>query len=335
VSLTSVRVCLGAFAAFALMFGCALRATGSTQVAPTVTIRNGHLALDGAPYLPIMDYVGSACPERAWIDKFAAFGVNLVTEQNGDCSSGGGLPSPAVQLDTALSGHDPPIWFYDQSQAGRQLLAGAQTLLNWQAPPLRFLYASQTWMLDACKGQSTLPFYSSVAKQVARGALVAVYIEVGSIPSGSSYSHFNCITARRMTVAAYTAIVAGASAIEYITIDPRDANYGGGFNVSQRAGDAAAALSRELTRYAPILLAQPVTSSSSNSNVKLAVYRYAGRAYAIVVNTQNTTESTTLTTTRGINGRARVLKGTTGIVLRGGEANDTLPPLAVQIFELP
>ena len=196
-----------------------------------------------------MAQVRSGCPARSLVDEFASLGVNVLYDGVGLCpgSFGPGLPTPAQDLDSGLSGRTPPIWFWDPSPRGQQQLAGAATLLDWQPAIVHVVDGS--WMLDKCKGKSTAHYYSTISAKVKAGALVSAYVLVGSIPDSDTGSSFNCLTQQRMSVALWTALVAGASAIDYITIDPRNATVGNGFNVTPAAAGWAAALSGEVSKY--------------------------------------------------------------------------------------
>ena len=324
------RACTAAVAAVAAMV---VFATAAFAAAPSVTAVNGHLALNGTPFIPVMAQTRYGCPARPLVDEFATLGVNVLYNDNAVCDGdfSPGQPTAAQKLDSSLAGRTPPMWFWTSSPSGQQQLAGASTLLNWQPPLVRALDVN--WMLDKCKGQSTLPFYKTVSAKAHAGGIVSAYVLAGSI-SDQRYSNFNCVTQPRMAVAVWTALVAGASAIDYITIDPRNATIGNGFNVTPAAAASAASLSKDVARSAQMLLAAPMSARSSNGVVKVAARRYSGSTYLFVVNTQNSAERTAVTVAGGWHGVASLLKGSGRPRSQGGALQVQLGPFAVDVVKL-
>lgn len=324
------RICA---AVVAVVAAVVVFSTAAFAAAPSVTAVNGHLALNGTPFIPVMAQVRYGCPARGLVDEFAALGVNILYNDNAVCAGdfGSGQPTAAQRLDSSLAGRTPPIWFWTSSPSGQAQLAGASTLLSWQPPLVRARDVS--WMLDKCKGQSTLPFYNTVSAKVRAGGLVSAYVLAGSI-SEEQYSSFNCVTQPRMAVAVWTALVAGASAIDYITIDPRNATIHDGFNVTPAAAASAASLSKDVARYAQMLLSVVVTARSSNHVVEVAARRYGGSAYLFIVNTQNSAEKTSITVAGGQRGVAALLKGRGTPRTKGGALQVQLGAFAVDVVKL-
>jgi hypothetical protein len=299
---------------------------------PTIAADRGHLTFNGLPFMPVIASAGSGCPERDVVDKYANLGVDVLL--GGICPGtfGAGLPTASQRLEDALSGRSPTVWFWAPATSQpEQQVGDVPEVLDWQA--------SVTWAVDpkwiACVSHSTLPMYAAVMKRAASGSPVVAQILVGSIPTTDPYSGGTCVTPVRINAEVYTSLLAGASAFDWVTINPRNANTGGGFNVAPAAAAEAATLSQEIGRYAPIVLSgTPVAVAASPALVKVLARRYGSATYLFAVNTQERPEAATITFSSARNTTAHALKGGNSRAIRRGVIQDSYAPLAVHIFKI-
>jgi hypothetical protein len=176
--------------------------------------------------------------------------------------------------------------------------------------------------------------YAAVARRAATGTPVVAQIQVGSIPTSDPYSKYMCLAPARINAGVYTSLVAGASALAWITINPRNANTGDGFNVEPTAAASAAALSKEIARYSPILLSGAPVVASASGAVKVLAKRYRSATYVFAVNTEERPETVIVRLPSVRNATARALKGEMTRAVRLGVFRDSFGPFAVHVFKI-
>jgi len=260
----------------------------------SVTTTAHHFLLDGklsflivgesrvCPDLPdVTDQSGSSTIAQS----MASLKVKILMGSGVFC--GGNTQDIYARLDPAL-GPLQMMWQETSKGIGPQP-AGLPELLDWQ-PPIN----SVQYPVDLpCGPYTSAGLYYRVAGAASKGPVLA-WVPIGSSPQDGQYV---CLTPQKIRNDAMTAVVAHASGIAWMTIDPRDANVNNGFSVMR--GDngqpnnfsAAENVALKLLQLSTVLAKGKwlKVTYPSNQPIRAAAWSYQRVLTIIAVNTSGQT----------------------------------------------
>jgi hypothetical protein len=265
-----------------LMFVCLVVASATARAQSandpaTLAQSQGKVSLNGAPFFPLIA-THSGCLNEKMVSAEIAMGANVIQDRGAIC---GDVPLGVQNLHALLNGR---VWWKEDDPNLQAQMSDLPELVDWQTN-LKIVF--DTPFLNTCyptPHPSTTAVFDQV-KAAAKYDSVAYFIELAAYPILPN-SRPSCLDGKSVAAEFWTAVLAGAKAITYSTVDSGNKS---DFDVK---ADVVAQTTKQ-NQQVKSLMKVLVTGTKNALKVHLGgavragSWKIGAKTYVIAVNTAN------------------------------------------------